>query len=176
MAQLSNRYAAAIFELALERGNLDESLNAAIFMKDVLGERDCQTIITHPRISSTEKKSFFDEAFKKHISVDLMGFLHLAVDKGREEYIVPILSEFIDMANYHLRKATAEVVSAFPLRAGQKAVLAALLSRKLNKQVDIDAKVDPTVIGGLYIQVDGYYMDRTLRTRLQEMKGTAYDA
>ena len=176
MAQLSNRYAAAIFELSLGRGNLDEDLGAALFMADALGTDDCKAVITHPRISADEKKSFFDDAFKEHISADLMGFLHLAVDKGREEYIVPILTEFINMSRRHLRKATATVVSAFPLRAGQKAAMAALLTRKLNKQVDIDAKVDPAVIGGLYIQVDGYYLDRTLRTRLQEMKGTAYDA
>ena len=170
MAQLSNRYATAIFELAQERGALEEGLDQAVFLRDLLREDDVNMIITHPRIPGAEKKSFFDEAFKKHVNADLMGFLHLAVDKGREEYIVAILNDFIDMANAHLRKATAYVTAAFPLKQGQTAALAALLSRKLSKQVDISLKVDPKVIGGLYIQVDGYYMDRTIRTRLQEMK------
>ena len=170
MAQLSNRYGTAIFELALERGNLDESLSQALFLKDVLKEDDCKAILTHPRISANEKKSFLNEVFKDQINVDLLGLLHLVIDKSREEYIIPILTEFIDLAKRRLRKATAMVVSAVPLKEEQKTALAALLSRKLNKQVDIDVKVDPAVIGGLHIQVDGYYIDRTIRTRLHEIK------
>ena len=170
MAQLSRRYGTAIFELALERGNLNESLDQALFLKDVLKEDDCKAILTHPRISSNEKKSFLDEAFKNHVSTDLMGLLHLSIDKSREEYIIPILTEFITMSKRSLRKATAVVVSAVPLKEEQKAALSALLSRKLNKQVEIDVRVDPAVIGGLHIQVDGYYIDRTIRTRLQELK------
>lgn len=170
MAQLVNRYASAIFDLSLERERLDENLGQAVFMKDVLAEPDCQTIITHPRISATEKRSFFDEAFSKHVSEDLMGFLYLAIEKGREEFIVPILADFINMANAHLRKATAMVVSAVPLAPQQVGALAALLSRKLGKHVDIEQKTDKSVLGGLYIQVDGYYMDRTIKTRLQELK------
>lgn len=176
MAQLSNRYAAAIFELAIERGNLDESLSQAEFLRGILVGDDCKSIITHPRISSGEKKAFFDEAFKSHVNNELMGFLHLAVDKGREEYIVPILAEFIDMANNHLRRVTAVVVSAVPIRDDQQTALASLLSRKLSKQVSLELKVDPSVIGGLYIQVDGYYMDRTVKTRLEELKSSMVEA
>ena len=177
MAQLSNRYAAAIFQLALARGDqegaeggLRESLNQALMLRDVMKEEECQTILTHPRISGTEKKSFLDEAFKNHVNVNLMGLLYLVVDKGREEFIVPILNEFIDMANTQLRKATALVVSAYPLKNEQRDQLAALLSRKLDKQVEIDVKVNPSVIGGLYIQVDGRYIDRTVKTRLLDLK------
>ena len=176
MAQLSNRYAAAIFELAQERGTLDDSLTQAAFLRNVLGDKDCQSILTHPRIPSAEKKSFLDEALKDHINSDLMGLLHLIVDKNREDYIAAILSEFINMGNRELRRATAYVVSAFSLSKDQEAQLAALLSRKLNKQVNVEVKVNPAVIGGLYIQVDGYYVDRTIRTRLQEVKSEMLEA
>ena len=175
MAQLSNRYATAMFNLAIERGNLDESLNQAVYLRDVIKGDDCKSIITHPRISLEEKKAFFDEVFKDHINIEMMGFLHLVVDKGRTEFIVPILEDFIDMGNDHLGKITALVVSAVPLREEQLSVLAGLLSRKLNKQVDVDAKVDPLVIGGLYVRAGNYYVDRTIKYRLQEMKSSMAD-
>ena len=170
MAQLSNRYAAAIFQLSMERSKIDEYLDQALLIRDVLSDDDCQSIITNPRISAAEKRSFFDEVFSNHVSIDLMGFLHLTLVKNRETQIIPILSDFIDMANAHNRKTTATVVSAVELGPRQIGSLAALLSRKLSKQVDIVQKVDTSVIGGLYINVDGYFIDRTIKTRLHEIK------
>ena len=174
MAQLSNRlanrYARAIFKLSLERGVLNDNLDQAIFLRDVLSDADCQSIITHPRITPAEKISFFDKSFAEHINEALLGFLHLAVTKNREKFIVPTLSSFIDMANDYVRKTTATVVSAVPLRTDQLSSLTSLLSRKTKKQVTIEQKVDPSIIGGLYIKVDGYFIDRTIKTRLQEIK------
>jgi F-type H+-transporting ATPase subunit delta len=170
VAQLSNRYAAALFELSLERGALDEDLDQAVFLRDTLREEEAQKVITHPRITGKEKLAFLQEAFSGHISQDLMGLLYLAVDKNREDHIVPILSEFINMANGHIGRTTALVISAVPLGADQVTTLSALLARKLNKQVEIKQKIDTSVIGGLYIQVDGYFIDRTLKTRLHELK------
>lgn len=170
MAQLSNRYASALFDLSLEQNILDENLEHARFLRDTLAEEQCQLVINHPRITAKEKKSFFNEAFLGHINNDLLGFMHLAVDKNREEYIVSVLTEFISMGDRHNRKATAYVVSAVALSDKQVSDLAELLSRKLDKQVEINLKVNQGLIGGLYVQVDGFYIDRTIRTRLQDIK------
>jgi len=174
--RLGNRYGTAIFELSIERGMLNENLNQAMFLRDALSDDDCKKIITHPRISSAEKISFFNQAFSEHISQDLLGFLKLTVTKNREEFIVPALSSFIDMANDFVRKTTATVISAVPLKADQLSSLAALLSKKTNKQVTIEQKIDPSVIGGLYIQVDGYVIDCTIKTRLQEVKSSMMES
>ena len=170
MAQLSSRYAAAIFDLSIERSTLSENLDQALLLRDVLSEDDCQSIINHPRVSAKEKRSFFSDVFSEHISEEMLGFLYLATDKNRTSFILPVLSSFIDMANQRIKKTTALVVSAVPLDAGQISDLTLLLSKKINKQVVIAQKVDPSVIGGLYIQVDGYFIDRTIKTRLREIK------
>ena len=172
MARLSSRYATAIFDLSVEGGKINEALTQAIYVRDALKDEKCQKLITHPRISADEKRSFFDEIFKGHINPDLLGFLHLAVAKNREAFIVPVLSDFIDMANDHLKKTTAFVTSAVPLRNDQVSALAALLSKKTNKHVTVEQKIDPSIIGGLHIQVDGYFIDRTIKTRLQEIKAS----
>jgi len=181
VARLSSRYATAIFDLSIEGGKLNENLGQALYLRDVLKDEQCKKLLTHPRISAAEKRAFFDEIFKGHIHTDLLGFLHLAVAKNREAFIVPVLSDFIDMANDYLKKSTALVTSAVPLRNDQLSALAVLLSKKTNKHVTIEQKIDPSVIGGLHIQVDGYFVDRTIKTRLQEIKmslakGTANDA
>jgi len=170
MADLAKRYATALFELSAGQGLLEQTLEQATLLRDTLQEDECKTFITHPRISGTHKKAFFIEVFKGDIHQDLMGFLHLAVDKNREDFLLPALNALVEMIRTHHNQTTARVVSAVPLSKKQLAAMAALLTRKLSKKVDIQVIIDPAVIGGLSIQVDGFFIDRTIRYQLRSMK------
>jgi F-type H+-transporting ATPase subunit delta len=170
VAQLNNRYASALFKLASERGLINEYLEQAVFLRDTLNETECNKVLTHPKITSAQKRDFFEKSFGGSIHGDLIGLLNLAVEKNREKFVVPALITFIDMANAALRRTKALVVSAVPLKNEQISNITAVLARKTNKQVEVEVKIDPSVIGGLFIQVDGYFMDRTVKTRLEDMK------
>ncbi|MCL2508870.1 MAG: F0F1 ATP synthase subunit delta [Oscillospiraceae bacterium] len=64
----------------------------------------------------------------------------------------------------------AYVVSAVALRVDQLSALADVLSRKLRRPVEVLASVDETLLGGLYIRVDGRVIDRTVKKQLRDMK------
>jgi F-type H+-transporting ATPase subunit delta len=172
MAGLSVRYATALFELAMESGTLDESFTQAVFLRDTLQDADCQRIISHPHISASEKIAFFNNAFAGSTHENLLGLIFLAIKKDRESYLVPALDDFIEMVNKHKLKTTAQVTSAVTLSDGQISALKAALSQKLNKQVDVVPKVDPDVIGGFTVFVDGYLIDRTLKKQFHDLKKT----
>ena len=65
---------------------------------------------------------------------------------------------------------TAHVVSAATLSEAQLCALADMLSKKLNKQVEISPGIDPSLLGGLYIQVDGRVIDHTVKKQLSDIK------
>ena len=170
MADLGKRYATALFELSSEQGLLEQCLQQAAFLRDALQEEECKTFLLHPRVTGAEKLDFFTKVFGEHINADLMGFLHLAVSKNREAFLLPALNQLVEMIRKHHNQTTARVVSAVPLTDEQLAGMANLLTHKLGKKVDVQVVVDPAVIGGLSIQVDGFYIDRTLRFLLRNMK------
>jgi len=170
MAQLSKLYASALFDLALEGGSQDVYLEQAAYLCDILGDEDAARIISHPHISAAEKTAFLENVAEGKIGGDLLGLVRLMVEKRREGAIMPALNEFIDMVNDRYRKTTATVVSARELDEAQIAEIGALLSKKLDKQVEIDAQIEPSVIGGLSIHVDGWFIDRTIKTQINEMK------
>ena len=170
MAELSTRYAAALFELALERGMLNEYLEQAVFVRNAMQLDECQKFMEHPHISKMYKCEFFDNVFGKDMHGDLRGFLYLLVNKNRENVILSALEDFISMGDSHNRKTTATVISAAMPEEQQIAALRDMLSKKLNKQVEISVKVDPLLIGGLYIYVDGYLIDRTIKKQLKNFK------
>jgi F-type H+-transporting ATPase subunit delta len=96
--------------------------------------------------------------------------MRLVVSKNREAFLLPALKKLVDMIKAHQRQTTARVVSAVPLSDSQAVQLTASLEKKLNKKVDITVLVDPAVIAGISIHVDGYFLDRTVKTMLKDMK------
>ncbi|MCL2045389.1 MAG: F0F1 ATP synthase subunit delta [Oscillospiraceae bacterium] len=64
----------------------------------------------------------------------------------------------------------AKVVSAMRLSMEQEKALEKLLSSKLNKQVSISLEIDPSLIGGFYVYVDGLLIDRSVKKRIDEIK------
>jgi F-type H+-transporting ATPase subunit delta len=170
MAGLSVRYATALFELAREKNELDASLPQAVFLRDTLKDPECKRVVSHPHISASEKMDFFKNAFSGSISEDLLGLVYLAVAKDRENYLVPALTAYIEMVNQYKRHTTAQVITASPLTESQQNALRASLSAKLNKHVDIEIKLDPSLIGGFTIYVDGFMIDSTLKKRFYDLK------
>jgi len=169
MERLSVIYATALFDLALQQDAVDVFLDQAIFLCDSLSDADCQRMLDHPQITAAEKHEFFRTAFEGKLHEDLLGLLYLVADKNREAYLLPALTELISMIQRYKGKVTAKVLSASPYDEKQSDSLREILSTKLNKQVELDLKVDPSVIGGPYIFVDGYYIDWTVKKRLRDL-------
>ena len=169
MERLSVIYASALFDIALQKDAVDEFLSQTVFLHDTLSDTDFRHVLVHPQIPAAEKHSIFRDAFSEKINEDLMGFLFLASDKNREVYLLPALKALIGLIERHNKIVTARVLSAAPYDDKQTESLRAILSKQLDKQVRLDLKVDPSLIGGPYIFVDGYYIDWTVKKRLRDL-------
>ena len=172
MADLGIRYATALFEMSNENGMLGDYLTQAQFLMRTLTEEDALSILVHPRISAKEKYAFLTKAYEGHIHSDLFNFMKLVVSKNREAFLVPALTRLVEMIREHGNQTTAKVVSAVPLTDEQAESLTGVLSKRLGKQVDVNVLVDPSQIAGISIHVDGYFLDRTVKTMLKDLKET----
>jgi len=169
MAKLSAIYASTLFDLALEGNAADKYMKQAVLMRDALQNEECIRVLLHPHISAAEKRELFGSAFAGRIHENLLGFLYLVIDKNREAFLLPALSALITMIERHQGKVRARVLSATALAKKQVTALKEMLSGKLNKKIEMSQKVDPSVIGGPYIYVDGYYIDRTIKKQLHDL-------
>ena len=169
MERLSIIYATALFDLALKHDAVEDFFNQATYLHDALSDTDCQRMLVHPQIAASEKQEFFRNIFSGKIHEDLLGFLYLVADKNREAYLIPALDTLIGMIKRHNKIVTAKVLSAAPYDEKQAEALREMLSKKLDKHVELDLNVDPSVIGGPYIFVDGYYIDWTIKKKLQDL-------
>ena len=170
MAQVSTRYGRALYNLALENGSMDVCLTQAIVVRDTFEKPECQRILLHPHISRSEKRAFIDRVFSGALHETLYDFLLLLITKNRTDVTVDALSVFIELGKYWRGEVAACVTSATALRQEQINALQGVLAEKLGKQVDMVLHVDPAVIGGFCIAVDGHCIDRTVKKRIEDMR------
>jgi len=171
MANLSDRYAYALFRLALESGKMQEWHDqVGPFALRYLKQEGGLKILTHPLISSAEKNAFVDKVFTGHVNEHIIGFLKLAIAKNREAFIYRTLTKLFNRIKLELGIIRAKVISAVKLTPEQEDILTKKLSQRFGKQVLLYVVVDPARIAGMSIQVDGYYLDRTAKTLLRNMK------
>ena len=83
---------------------------------------------------------------------------------------MPALTEFIERVKRRLGRIEAKLVSAKPLTEAQIESVRQALVKKTKMEIELITAVDPDVIGGFYILVDGMIFDRTVRSELNMMK------
>jgi F-type H+-transporting ATPase subunit delta len=169
MEKLTALYASALFDLAKERGDIDESLDQATFLADTLSDAEIRAMLFNPRVPKDQKQNLLTKELTGHVHDDLLGFINLAIEKNRQTFIISTLVAYINLIKKHKNIVMAKVISAAELDSNQATELRDSLSERLGKTVTLSMKVDPSVVAGPYIYVDGYYLDWTFKTRLSDL-------
>jgi F-type H+-transporting ATPase subunit delta len=176
-ASLAGRYATALFGLARDEKQIDavtrslDSLDAAMAESD-----DFRTLVTSPLIGRAEAGKAA-RALTPALGLDPITakFLGVLADNGRLAELKPVIKAVRQLAAAHRGETTAEVTSAFPLNDDQVTRLKANLKARLGREVAIDSKVDPQILGGIIIRHGSQMIDASIRTKLntlaQAMKG-----
>lgn len=174
MAKLiGKRYALALFEAGQELSKLDdfkEELNniSIALEKNV----DLMQILEHPKVAKKAKKDLVAQVFEGQVSQEMLNFLYVIIDKGREENILDINIEYISLYNEEKNILEALAVTAVPMDKSSQNKLTKVLSEKLNKDVKVSNEVDEGVLGGVLLKIENKLIDGTIRGRLESMERT----
>ena len=172
MAKLVSRtYGDALFELAVEENRTDSFMEEIAMVQTVLKEnRDLEKILMHPEIPKSRKLQVIEEVFKGKISNALTGFLRIVVTKERYKDLPDIFAYFTARIKEYKKIGVAVVVSAIPLVEAQKQKIEKkILNTTSYEAMEIDYKVDESIIGGLIIRIGDRVVDSTIRSKLNSL-------
>lgn len=172
MAKLvSKTYGDALFELAVAENLTDSLLEEIKMVQAVLKENeDFEKILMHPEIPKSEKIQVIENVFKGQTSDALTGFLRIVVTKGRYKDLPEIFAYFIARVKEYKKIGVAQVTSAVPVTDGQKAKIEKkLLDTTHYETMEIDYKVDESLIGGLMIRIGDRVVDSTIKSKLGKL-------
>ncbi|MCQ8241827.1 F0F1 ATP synthase subunit delta [Acetobacteraceae bacterium KSS12] len=176
---VSGRYALALYELADERRALDEVVEQAEAlaqlidesapMRSLLSSRTVDVADARRAIADVMESQGFDEI--------LRNFAGVVANNRRLSSLRSILSSFAALVAARRGVVVAEVVSAHPLTDVQRTQLRARLTEAGYSKVNIQERVDGTLLGGLVVRIGARLYDASVKNRLNRlhhaMKGAA---
>ena len=132
---------------------------------------DLRRLVASPVFSADDQERAVGAVADKAAIKGLAGNFLQLVARNRRLFALPgIIKAFGEMAARHRGEVTAEVTSAHALNDTQVVALKKALKDKLGKDVMLQARVNPALLGGLIVKVGSRMIDTSLRTRLMNVK------
>ena len=163
-------YGSALYQAAVETNKKDLILDEAFQVQDVF-EREPEffEFLNYPAISAIEKKDVLKRVFEGRICQELLNLLYVLTDKGRTARYSKIIKAYKDMVDREEGITYGTVYSVEPLKDTQIAKLEEQLTALLQEKIKLTNELDPKLIGGFKILVDGRILDASIRKRLQDL-------
>ncbi|MBI2788491.1 MAG: ATP synthase F1 subunit delta [Elusimicrobia bacterium] len=165
---LAGRYAAALFQAASAKGE-EQKVQADLGSAHKL-LLDAMGALRHPRVPPASKKKLLHDAIGDKVGATTLNFLNLLVDKKRFELMVMVSAVYAKLAAEKRGAAKAHVRTAAPLSSDAQQQLTAKLKKFTGKEIELDVKEDPELIGGLTVKIGDWVLDSSLRGQLRRLK------
>ncbi len=169
---MAGRYATALFELARESNAID-AVKADLERLDALvaESADLTRLVRSPVFSAEEQLQALSAVLERAGIGGLAGkFLKLVTTNRRLFAVRDMVKAYRELVAAFKGEATAEVTVAENLKDEHLAALRSALKEVSGKDVDLDIKVDPAIIGGLVVKLGSRMVDSSLRTKLNAIK------
>jgi F-type H+-transporting ATPase subunit delta len=170
MEELAQVYARSLFQVALEKGRLDEIREQLAQFADALDEyRELAVFFFSPYFSTTEKQQSLatlldgaDEIF--------LNFLKLLIENHRMPVIFRLRGEYERLWDEENKTLPVEITSAIALDEATTESLGKTIGERAGRKVTLAARVDPDILGGIVIRVGNSILDASIRNRLEQLR------
>jgi ATP synthase F1 delta subunit len=170
MEEIGQVYARALFEAAVENGELDEIQQQLAVWADALAtNKNLQTFFFSPRFSPAEKK----EAIRRIIeggNEHFLNFLELLAERHRLPATFRIRRTFDEMWREEHKMLPVEVTSAIELDEGLIRSIGERIEKQTGRRIELTSRVDPDIIGGLVLRVGNRVLDASIHGRLEKLR------
>ena len=170
MEEIAQVYARSLFEVAREHDKLDEIREQlGEFADAVEQDRALTTFFFSPYFSSDEKKEGLHKAVEGAEPI-LMNFLELLLEKHRMPVIHRIRRDYDALWREERKLLPVHLTSAVELDDEVVRSLGDRISEQTGRRVDLTARVEPDIIGGIVLRVGNSILDASIRNRLEQLR------
>ncbi len=171
----AKRYAQAIYGMAAaqEPSRVDAALDRWTADLRVIGEsldnREFKAFLSHAKVPLKRKAAAIAEALGG-VTPTARNLLSLMVSKGLVEQAGQVEDEYRRLLDRRRGIERVKVHSAIPLEEPERRGIVGFVERMTGGRVALDARVDPSILGGLVIQVGDKLMDGSAKSKLESLK------
>jgi len=170
-SRLANRYAKALFELALEQKKLDEIGRDMLFISDTIDTSpDLAQMLKSPIVKLETKEMVMNRLFAKDTDPISLRFMMLVAKKSREEFLAYFAKEFTEIYKNYQGLVDAWVSSAANIENEVRDHLLDLLTKFTGKKVELHESINSDLLGGFVVRIGDYQYDASTRTLIRKLK------
>ena len=163
------RYAQAAFELALEKGELENWQADLSKAAGIASDTELMSLLENPKLPFDTKKGLLEKRLGKVIPL-VLNLACLLMSRGRLKIVGDISQQYGQLLDSHHAIEHAEVATALPLDDEDKARLANRLGEIVGQKIIIDAQTDPSIIGGFRARIGDMLIDGSIHNTLESLK------
>jgi len=166
----ARRYAEAAFQVAGRDGTVDVWRRELEAAETIVGQAVIGRTLANPAISLETRAAAIDATFGRVASRPVINLIQLMLRRGRIGDLPRVAAEFRRLDNAHQRITIATATTAAPLSAGELTALTQRLEAFTGGRIELDVKEDPSLLGGLVVQVGDRLIDGSVRGRLERLR------
>ncbi|MBQ5545389.1 MAG: ATP synthase F1 subunit delta [Clostridia bacterium] len=164
-------YAIALFRLAKEEAIETALAEDLTFLKEVFQKTpEYAAFLSAPSIPKQERLDSIREAFGESLHEYAVSFVCVLCEKGRVSLLPECVEEFEALFAASQRVSHAVVTSAAPLSDDQKERLQRKLKKRSGNRVEMEYRLNPKLLGGVIVDIDGTRLDGSLRRQLKTIR------
>ena len=166
----ARRYAQAVFELAIERSELDGWLEDLAYLARTLENEQFGQFLDSPQASVDRKAELIGTTMGDRVGPLARNLLSLLASRNMTHLLPGIVDQYQRLLDAHRGIERAEVSSAVPLDDGQHGQVVELLKAIVGKEVRLSSRVEPQLLGGFVARVGDRVIDGSTSGRLRQLR------
>jgi F-type H+-transporting ATPase subunit delta len=169
--KIANRYAEALIQQAITENQLKAVAESMTLIGSTCEQsKDLRNVLNNPIILPSQKLSAMMQIFSSCNKL-VLDFIQLICNKNRESLIPVISDAFLSLYRKHEGIEKVSVQTASPLsNDDQKHIQQYVLKATGAKSVEIDAQINPAIIGGMVIKFGDNLLDTSIAAKLRKLK------
>jgi len=169
-ASIARRYAKAIVGVAQEQNTLQQTGDELRVLRALAADPQIAQSLANPLLSGAARRGLASAIAEQLTLRPIMrNFLCLLADHRRLDQLVGIADQYQKIVDGMLGRVRATIASSAPLSAGQTQAVIDALARVSARTVLAEQSVDPALLGGVVVDVEGTVYDGSLRTQLEAL-------
>ena len=170
MTEHARVYGGSLYDLASEEKLTDAILGQMQEIKEIFRDNpDYLKLLSEPSVKKEERTELIEKAFGAEAERYLVNFLKILCERNILREYEGCVEEFTKRYNADHGIVEALVTSAVDITADQKEALKAKLEKVSGKKISLTTKIDPTILAGIKVELEGVELDGTVSGRLNDI-------
>lgn len=163
------RYARALFELAVEQDAIEPWASDLAQLADVMQDEEFNPFLKHAEVPLERKISAL-ETVTPEVSPLVRNLGALLITRGSVDAIGDVATAYGRLVDERLGRQQIEVTTAVELEAAEAERIRQFVANLVQREVVLSTRLDESILGGMIIQIGDRLLDGSTRSKLEELR------